>query len=157
VILKEAVGSIPLADKGVPCKMPMNLDDVKTLVDWLGLDGARAGLETSNLSVAELRTMAEGRGLRVSAKARRTMIVDQILMFVDQKINKSLDEMLAMSLEELLAYFERVRPSRTELLELLERLDFHPGSEAQRGLYKYAARQISEVGLFQRVARSDVR
>jgi hypothetical protein len=75
------------------------------------------------------------------------------MYLADQKIDKTLEEMLAMSSEALLDYFDRTRPSRTEMLRLLEKLDFHPGSEAQKGLYKYAARQISETGMFQRVAR----
>jgi hypothetical protein len=133
--------------------MPLTVDNVKTLIQWLGSDGARAGLEYSHYSVAELRNMAEAQGVRIPTKARRSEIVDQLMFFADQKIDKTIDELLAMSSDELLAYFDRTRPSRKELLRLLEKLDFHPGSEAQRSLYKYAARQISETGMFQRVAR----
>lgn len=133
--------------------MPLSFDDIKTLIRWLGSEGARAGLEFSHLSVAELRNMAEVQGIRIPSKVKRADIVDQLMLFADQKIEKSLDEMLAMSPDTLLAYFDHVRPSRTELLRILEKLDFHPGSEAQKSLYKYAARQISETGMFQRVAR----
>jgi len=133
--------------------MSLSFDDIKTLIQWLGSDGARAGLEFSHLSVTELKNMAEVQGVRLPARTKRSDIVDQLMFLADQKIDKSLDEMLAMSSEELLAYFDRTRPSRTELLRLLEKLDFHPGSEAQKSLYKYAARQISETGMFQRVAR----
>jgi hypothetical protein len=132
--------------------MPLTFDDIKTLIDWLGLEGAKAGLEFSNMSVAELRSMAEVQGVRTPAKARRAQIVEQLMLIADQKIDKTLDEMLSMSSEGLLDYFDRNRPSRTELLRVLEKLDFHPGSEAQKSLYKYAARQISETGMFKRVA-----
>jgi hypothetical protein len=133
--------------------MPLSFDDIKVLIQWLGSDGARAGLEFSHMTVGELRNMAEAQGIRIPNKARRADVVDQLMLFADQKIDKSLDEMLAMSSEELLEYFDRTRPSRSELLRLLEKLDFHPGSEAQKSLYKYAARQISETGMFKRVAR----
>jgi hypothetical protein len=133
--------------------MPLSVEEIKTLIQWLGYDGARAGLEFSHMSVAELRDMAEAQGVRIRAKARRTDIVEQLMLFADQKIDKTLDEMLAMSSDGLLEYFDRTRPSRHEMLRLLEKLDFHPGSEAQKSLYKYAARQISETGMFQRVAR----
>ena len=133
--------------------MSLTTDNIKTLIEWLGLDGARAGLQYSHYSVGERRNMAEAHGVRISARTRRSEIVDQLMLFADQKIDKTIDEMLAMSSDDLLAYFDRTRPSRTEMLRLLEKLDFHPGSEAQKGLYKYAARQISETGMFQRVAK----
>jgi len=135
--------------------MPLSFDEIKTLIQWLGFDGARAGLEFSHMSVGELRDMAEAQGIRIRARAKKSDIVDQLMLFADQKIDKSLDEMLAMSSDGLLEYFDRTRPSRHELLRLLEKLDFHPGGEAQKSLYKYAARQISETGIFQRVARQN--
>ncbi|MGA8383225.1 MAG: hypothetical protein WB710_19050 [Stellaceae bacterium] len=133
--------------------MSLSFDDIKILIQWLGHDGARAGLEFSHLNVTELRNMAEAQGIRIPTKTRRADVVDHLMFLADQKIDKTLDEMLAMSSEGLLDYFDRTRPSRSELLRLLEKLDFHPGSEAQKSLYKYAARQISETGMFQRVAR----
>jgi hypothetical protein len=101
--------------------------------------------------------MAEAQGMRIPGRARRAEVIDQLMFFADQKIDKTIDDMLAMSSDELLAYFDRTRPSRTEMLRLLEKLDFHPGSEAQKSLYKYAARQISETGMFQRVAKPKAR
>lgn len=137
--------------------MPLSFDDIKTLIQWLGSDGTRAGLEFSHLSVAELRNMAEVQGVRLPARAKRSDVVDQLMFLADQKIDKTLEEMLSMTSDGLLTYFDRTRPSRTELLRLLEKLDFHPGSEAQKSLYKYAARQISETGMFKRVARPNAR
>jgi hypothetical protein len=133
--------------------MSLSTEQIKTLIQWLGPDGARAGLDFSHFSVAELRNMAEAQGIRIPARTRRAEVIDQLMFFADQKIDKTIDDMLAMTSDELLAYFDRTRPSRTEMLRLLEKLDFHPGSEAQKSLYKYAARQISETGMFQRVAK----
>ena len=110
-------------------------------------------LEYSHYSVAELRNMVEAQGVRVAARMRRTEVVEQLMFLADQKIDKPINDLLSMSSEELLSYFDRTKPSRAELLRLLETLGFHPGSEAQKSLYKYAARQISETGMFQRVAR----
>ncbi len=132
--------------------MPLSRDEIRKLIEWLGEDGARGGLERSNLSVKELRDLATELNATVPSKAARKDIVAGIIMKVDQRIDKSSDDMLTMSSNELLEYFESVRPSKAELLGILGLLDFHPGSEAQRGLYKYAARQISETGMFQRVA-----
>jgi hypothetical protein len=133
--------------------MPLNLDNIKTLVEWLGPEGAKVGLDYGHVRTAELKAMAEASGVKIRARASRSALAEQLVMFADQRLDKSLDEMLAMSSDALLEYFERTRPSRAELLRTLGQLDFHPEGESQRSLYKYAARQISETGIFQRVAR----
>lgn len=122
------------------------------LIDLLGEEGARAGLDRSHITVKELRETGISLDVAVAAKAARKDIVASIVAKVNQRIDRTKDELLRMSSSELLEYFEAVRPSKAELLSLLLDLDFHPGSEAQKSLYKYAARQISETGMFERVA-----
>lgn len=135
--------------------MPLKFENIKMLIEWLGLDGARLGLQNSNLSVSELKQLLEAQRGNVPARAKRSDIIESLLLIADRRIDKPLEEMFSMSFIELLEYFDRVRPSRTELLGFLENMDFHPGSESQKSLYKYAARQISETGLFKRVAGVD--
>lgn len=89
-----------------------------------------------------------------TAKSSRKDVVSAIISKVNQRIDKSTQELLTMSSSDLLDYFDTVRPSKAELLNLLGSLDYHPGSEAQKSLYKYAARQIAETGMFQRVAET---
>lgn len=132
--------------------MPLTRDQIRALIEWLGEGGAKAGLEKSQYTVKELRALADELKADVSAKANRRDIVAAIVFKVDLRIDKSVQEMLAMSSSDLLDYFESVRPNKAELLSILGDLDFHPGSEAQKSLYKYAARQISETGMFQRVS-----
>jgi hypothetical protein len=132
--------------------MPLSRDQILTLIEWLGEDGARGGLDRSHYTVKELRTLANELGAIVPTKPARKDIVSAIVAKVDQRIDKPVQELLTMSSGDLLEYFERVRPNKAELLAILGDLDFHPGSEAQKSLYKYAARQISETGMFQRVA-----
>jgi hypothetical protein len=133
--------------------MPLTLDNVKALVDWLGPEGAEAGIEYGEVTVAELRLLLEEQGAKVPLKSKRRDLITELLHGASKRLHKSLDEMLAMSTDELMQYFETVRPSRKEVMLVLAELDFHPGSEAQRSLYKYAARQIGETGMFQRVAK----
>ena len=133
--------------------MPLTTEELKTLVEWLGAEGAEAGLEKSHLTVSDLRVLLEGQGKTLPSKVTRRDIIAELLFGATKRIDKTLDELLAMNGDELLTYFEKTRPSRTELLSILSELDFRPGSEAQKSLYKYAARQISETGMFQRVAR----
>lgn len=134
--------------------MPMTMDNIKLLVEWLGEDGAQVGLDKSTLTVAELRNLLKEMGKEVPSKARRRDIISEIIFGATKRIDAPIEELLAMNADMLLSYFEEKRPSRTELLKLLGELDFHPGSEAQKSLYKYAARQIAETGMFQRVAHS---
>ena len=132
--------------------MSMSPADLRLLIDWLGENGASAGLEKGSVTVSELRHLAEGFNVKPAPKANRKDLVAALVAKASQRIDKSVQELLGMNAEELLDYFERVRPSKAELLSVLGELDFHPGSEAQKGLYKYAARQIAETGMFQRVA-----
>ncbi|MET3661379.1 hypothetical protein [Aquamicrobium ahrensii] len=122
------------------------------MIEWLGEEGAKAGLERSRYTVKELRMIAGELNANAPTKAARKDIVSAIISKVDQRIDKSVQELLTMSSGDLLLYFEQVRPNKAELLTILGDLDFHPGSEAQKSLYKYAARQIAETGMFQRVA-----
>lgn len=132
--------------------MPLSPDEIRKLIEWLGEEGAKAGLDQSFHTVKELRSLAADLQVSISAKMARKAIVDAIIQKVDQRIDKPMNELLSMSSEDLLSYFENVRPSKAELLTILGELDYHPGSEAQKSLYKYAARQIAETGMFQRVA-----
>lgn len=134
--------------------MSMTMENIKLLVEWLGEDGAQAGLDKSILTVADLRNILKEMGKELPSKARRKDIISEIIFGATKRIDAPIEELLAMNADMLLSYFEEKRPSRTELLKLLGELDFHPGSEAQKSLYKYAARQIAETGMFQRVAHN---
>ena len=127
------------------------------MVDWLGEAGATAGLDRSNLTVSQLRDLAESMQITFPSKVTRKELVALIMAKASQRIDVSIKELLSMDAADLLSYFEKVRPNKAELLAVLNELDFHPGSEAQKGLYKYAARQIAETGMFLRVAESNVK
>ncbi|MGZ9086372.1 MAG: hypothetical protein ACXW3R_12725, partial [Rhodoplanes sp.] len=58
---------------------------------------------------------------------------------------------------EIKEYFKQVKPSRTEILSLLSELGVSVSSEASRNLYSFAAREISDLGMYQRVARGSQR
>lgn len=132
----------------------MTVENIKLLVEWLGEDGAQMGLDKSFLTVAELRKILGEMGRELPAKAKRKDVISEIIFGATKRIDAPIEQLMSMNADMLLSYFEEKRPSRTELLKLLGELDFHPGSEAQKSLYKYAARQIAETGMFQRVAHS---
>jgi hypothetical protein len=134
--------------------MSVSSDQIRTLVDWLGEKGARAGLEQSHLSNDQLREALIQAGGKPAAKRTRKDLASEVVSRVNQKIDKPVDELLSMDSDTLLAYFEDRRPSKEELLRLLSGLDFHPGSKAQEQLYRYAATQLAETGMFGRVAHN---
>lgn len=134
--------------------MSLSRDQIRQLIGMLGENGARSGLENSFYTAKDLRNIAISMSLNLPAKATKKIIISEIILKVSKRIDKPIEELLLMSSTDLLSYFEKVKPKKEELLQILSELDFHPGSEYQKSLYKYAARQISETGMFQRVASS---
>jgi len=58
-----------------------------------------------------------------------------------------------MSRDELCDYFRNRKVSRTELLKLLSQFDILPASSDRVSIADFAAREISDVGMYQRVAK----
>ena len=133
--------------------MLMKTTDISRLIDWLGREGAIAGLEHSRLTVEELLRLARMHGLNVDNKMRRNDIIDELVNSKVSLIEKTDDDLMAMSSDELMRYFEIRRVSRTEILRLLARFGIRPGSEYKKSLRDFAAREISDFGMFQRVAK----
>ncbi len=57
-----------------------------------------------------------------------------------------------MNYDQLIDYFSNVSPSNTELLRVMNELNYKVSAEDKKHLRKYVARQISETALFARVA-----
>jgi hypothetical protein len=127
--------------------------DIARLVDWLGPEGARSGLRDSDIPLKELVELARARQLLLSPKPTREEVANELAYCGIHKIDKSLDEMMSMSSAALQEYLDRKRPTTTEVMGLLDRLGIKPGSEDRKHLRRFAAREVSELGMFQRVAR----
>ena len=127
--------------------------NIEKLIEWLGPDGAIAGLEGSNLTVLELYEMAMRHGLTVERRTRRRDVIVDLVNRNSIKIDKTTDELLAMTRDDLGNYFKKRKVSRTELLKLLSQFDICPVSGDKVNLIDFAAREISDVGMYQRVAR----
>ncbi len=127
--------------------------NVEKLIEWLGPDGAIAGLEESNLTVLELYEVAMRNGLMVERRTRRHDIIIDLINRNSIKIDKTTDELLAMSRDDLGDYFKSRKVSQTELLRLLSQFDISPAPGDKARLVDFAAREISDVGMYQRVAK----
>ncbi len=128
---------------------------VEKLVEWLGRDGAIAGMEASNLTVSELNDMATRRGVSVPRKTRRREIIVDLVNKDVTRIDKTMDDLLKMQRDDLKSYLNDRKVSRTELLALLASFELRPGREADRNLVDFVAREISDLGMYQRVAKGD--
>ena len=133
--------------------MSMKKINIEKLIEWLGHDGAIAGLEGSNITVSELYDMAIHYGLTVEKKMRRSDIIVDLVNCNSIRIDKTKKELLAMNRDDLRDYFQTRKVSRTELLTLLLEFDIRPAYGDKLNLLDFAAREISDVGMYQRVAR----
>ena len=131
--------------------------NIEKLIEWLGPDGAIAGLEGSNITVVELCEIAARLGLPVDRRTKRSDIIVDLVNRNSTRIDKTDEELLTMTRDELCSYFKTRRVSRTELLKLLSQFDMRPASSDKNNLFEFAAREISDVGMYQRVAKGEPR
>ena len=127
--------------------------NIEKLIEWLGPDGAIAGLEGSNVTVSELCEMGVRHGLTVERRTKRGDIIVDLVNRNTTRIDKTTEELLAMNCDDLSNYFRNRKVSRTELLKLLSQFDIRPTPGDKANLMDFAAREISDVGMYQRVAK----
>ena len=127
--------------------------NLEQLVEWLGPDGAIAGLESSNVTVSQLCDVAGRCGLTVEKRTKRHDIIVDLVNRDATRIDKTIDQLLDMSQQDLRNYFLDRNVSKTELLKLLLEFDIRPAPGDKANLSEFAAREISDVGMYQRVAR----
>jgi hypothetical protein len=126
--------------------------DVKALTDWLGPEGARAGLLESKLSIKDLADLVRACGLPVSSKPTREELANELSFMGISKLDRDLKQLMTMNQDDLLAYLKKVRPTLRELSSLLTELGIRPSSFDRQHLYRFVAREISDTGLYERVA-----
>ncbi len=126
--------------------------DLAQLISWLGVEGAQAGLDKSDLTISEILDLMPGEKPAVNSKMRRLEVIDMVIEIKRKELYKSPEELMDMDVDELKLYFSDYRFTRQEILTLLETLDIRPSGEARKKLNDFAAREISEIGRFKRVA-----
>ncbi|MBC7785131.1 MAG: hypothetical protein H7144_14950 [Burkholderiales bacterium] len=127
--------------------------DVRQLVRFLGIEGARAGLtQSKRLTVDMLRKLAEPLKLNLPEKATRQVLIDEMVKIASRRIDKPIHELFAMGENSLLEYFEQVEAEPAEILDILKELNVSPRREGRKTLFEFAARELSETGRFIRIA-----
>lgn len=79
--------------------------------------------------------------------------VDKTFLKDVTMVEKQLSELLSMSGSDIMVYFTENNLSKNQVNNILNDLGFPPKNMSTKSLYKYAARQISETGLFQRISK----
>ncbi|MGH7436533.1 MAG: hypothetical protein ACRENE_12740 [Polyangiaceae bacterium] len=129
--------------------------DIRLLVRWLGSQGAKAGLERSKIFTTEsLGKIGDGLGLKFAKSTTRLEMIEAVVRAANKRIDRPVEQLMKMSREELVAYFQKVEPEREELLDLLKEIDAIPSKDGRTGLIDFAARELSETGRFIRIASS---
>jgi len=131
----------------------MKPEDIQILTSWLGAEGAVAGLDRSELTNSELMKLARNNGINVDSKTPRKQIVIELVMAPLDRIDKNIDDLLEMSRDELSRYFADRLVSGAELRKLLDGLGIPPKGKLRTRLAEFAASEISDLGMYQRVAK----
>ncbi|WP_236452132.1 hypothetical protein, partial [Escherichia coli] len=78
-----------------------------------------------------------------------------IILATRRMTHKSVEELMEMSKEDLYSYFHDQKYSRKELLDLLYTLEIRPGSSAKKNLTEFTISEISDIGMYRRVAKGN--
>ena len=129
--------------------------DIQKLISWLGVEGAKAGLDKSEMTSSELLESFANLLPKNSSKLKRSEIIEEVVLATRKMTHKSVEELMEMSKEELSSYFHDQKYSRKELLDLLYTLEIRPGSSAKKNLTEFTISEISEIGMYKRVAKGN--
>jgi hypothetical protein len=127
--------------------------ELDKLLAWLGPAGTKAGILASELSLAELVAFARSKGFPVSPKPTRVELAHELAYSTVQRIDRPIKLLLEMNAADLSAYFKETRPTRAELVRILDELGVSISSEANKNLVSFAAREISDLGMYERVSQ----
>jgi len=128
--------------------------ELKRVVSILGHAGAIAGLRASDISEDDLRELAKRLRIDRCDKLNRDQLIDSLVRATRSNELKPIEELMQMTYDELIQYFDETAPSNSALLNIMRDLDYKVSAEDRKHLRKYAARQISETALFSDVARN---
>ena len=132
--------------------MTLTKYDIKKIIDIVGREGAIFALEKSKkINIKDLVGLARSIDLNPKTKDSKKNISTQIVQNVDKRIEKPLDELKAMSKDDLIQYFEKVGCHQDELIEVLKNIDLKARVKTRKALVQFVAMQISSLGIFERV------
>ena len=132
--------------------MTIASENIKILVEIVGRQGAQVALTGSDkIRADELLKTAEHLGIHLPKRTSKSEVALAIVKHVDRRIDKSLEDLKQLSGSEILQYFHDVDPDTEEVIELLLSIDIKNRLRSRRSLLEFAAKQISSLGVFERL------
>lgn len=129
--------------------------DIHKLISWLGVHGAIYGLDKSDITNSELVDLFKKYLPKGVGKMKRYDIIEYVVMEARKEGQKTVDELMCLPKDELMKYFIEQKYTRSEILNLLLSLEIKPGSSSKKNLMDFAVNEISEIGMFRRVAKGN--
>ena len=131
----------------------MNVEKIGLMIEWLGTDGAIAGIEKCTMTNKELITVFSKQLESTNASAKRIEIIHQIIFSIRSEMMPSPDELMNMNKEQLLENFHSLNYSKDEVLNLLQKLDIRPKTQSLKSLIKFAVNELEEISMYKRIAK----
>ena len=75
--------------------------DLEKLIEWLGVDGAIAGLDVSDLTIAEIGELIPEWKPAGNSKLKRIDLITALIKRKRQELTKKPEELMAMDAESL--------------------------------------------------------
>jgi hypothetical protein len=130
----------------------MTPENVTRMIEWVGPEGTVAGLDRGHLTNSELMMLARESGILMDKKTARRQMAIEIVMSSEKRITVPPEKLLEMSKDELQRYFSDHMVSSKEIMALLEDFEIAPKGKVRK-LSEFAANEISDLGMYQRVAK----
>ena len=127
--------------------------NLESLIEWLGAEGAVAGLDKGHHTNAELMMLARENGVIVDSKTPRRQIVIEIVMTRLERVDKNIEQLSQMSKDELVRYFTDKMVSKAEMMKLLKSLELAPRGKIRGKFIEFVANEISDLGMYERIAK----
>ncbi|WP_243430236.1 hypothetical protein [Alcaligenes sp. SORT26] len=129
--------------------------DIEKLIEWLGVNGAIEGIAASDLTTLEISDLIPNWRPSGHSKLKKIDLIKAVVEYKRHEMTLTPEALMAMDANSLKSYFLKIKASRKEILDLLDSLDIRPGSVARHNLTEFAAREISDIGMYRRVSKGD--
>lgn len=128
--------------------------DIKVLIDWLGVEGAKEGIKKSKrLTVLELKKVADFYNVDYSSRINRNDLISRLILKFDKRITMDIVNMAEMRAADLSEYLSNTGCSKEEIMELLDKNEIpYKKSDSKASLIRHAADQITSFGIFKRIS-----
>ncbi|MGF1903560.1 hypothetical protein [Aliivibrio salmonicida] len=131
----------------------MNIENVRSMIEWLGVDGVIEGIDKSDLTTTELNDTFSSQLTPPLGKAKRIDIIRHIVNSIRADMLPDSNDLMNMDSEQLEKHFILFKYSKNEVLDILDELEIRPKTQSLKSLINFAVSEIGEIGMFQRIAK----